>query len=693
MTFLNSIFLAALAAVVIPLLIHFLSRRRIKIIDFSSLRFLMVMQKSKLRWLKILELLLLLIRMMIIALIALAFARPALTGKHAASHAPASIVVLLDDSPSVERLSPGGTVFDELKRGVGEIIDMLKASDEITLISLSGTPTVNGPYSDFERAREMLNSYQPLPSTPGIREGLRKAGEILAASHNLNREVYIFSDFQRGEWWDGSFENLINTDYRYFALRYGNDNAENVGIQKIEFPPQLLAPGEDFELKASIRNYNEKAVQNRLVELFIDGSKRAQSSVDLKPNGAVEAGFTVTPDQPGNHSGYFEIEDDDYSPDNRFYFNFEIPRRITVLGVAETPEAIRILYNIIGRTETGYIEFDGVNVSGFSRQNLSSYDVIIINDVSALSPAYFNSLNDFISSGGGLLCIFGGNSNVDSYKSFLSDKAGLIPGAMVSASGAANPDAYFNLDDFDLTHPIFKVYSPQSLEPLEIPPLKLAMYYPFIGGISLARVDANKIVLAQSKNARVMTMGFGLDSRSSDISVHSFVVPFIIRTVEYLASTPSTAEEYFVSGRLVTVSLPQKVSSSAVKLSRAGVSLSGIDNGLLSEAQTIEVSRGAYGAFVNIPNAGYPGFYSLSVDTDTVGFFSVNHDSSESSPETIEPDRLKDILGDELVYIDKPTGIEEQVMQAKFGFELWKYCLALALILLIVESILVRKAR
>jgi hypothetical protein len=74
MTFLNSIFLAGLAAVVIPLLIHFLSRRRIKIVDFSSLKFLMVMQKSKLRWLKIIELLLLIIRMMIIALIALAFA-------------------------------------------------------------------------------------------------------------------------------------------------------------------------------------------------------------------------------------------------------------------------------------------------------------------------------------------------------------------------------------------------------------------------------------------------------------------------------------------------------------------------------------------------------------------------------------------------------------------------------------------
>jgi len=692
MTFLNSIFLAGLAAIVIPLLIHFLSRRRIKIVDFSSLRFLMVMQKSKLRWLKILELLLLIIRMLILALIALAFARPALTGKHAASHAPASAVILIDDSPSTERLSPGGAVFDDIKRGVGEIIDMLKAEDDITLITLSGQPVINGPYSDFQRAREVLNSFQPQPSPPNFREGLRKASDMLAESHNLNREIYVFSDFQPGRWWDTSFETVINPDYRYFALKFAVDKSENVGIEKIEFPPQLLAPGEEFEIDASIKNYDDKAVQSRLLELFIDGAKRAQTSVDLKPSAIANARFTITPDQPGYHNGYFELEDDDFSPDNRFYFNFDIPRKISVLGVAETPEAIRILYNIIGRTQTGYIDFSGVNVSGFSRQNLSDYDVIILNDISALSPVYFNSLIDFIGSGGGLFIIFGGNSNVESYKSFLEDKAGLITGGKVTASIESNPDAYFNLSDFDLTHPIFKVYSPQNPEASEIPTLKLGVYYPVSGGLPLARIGSAKTVLAQSAKARLIVMGFGLDLPASDISLHSFIVPYIIRTVEFLASAPSTAEAYFVSGRSVSINLPGRVSSSAVKMTRSG-GLASREGGGPGEAQTIEVSRGAYGAFVNIPRAGYPGFYTLRVDADTVGSFSVNHDSGESVNESITTDRLEEILGKDLIYIDQPSGIEEKVMQAKFGFELWKYCLALALILLIAESILVRKAR
>lgn len=693
MTFLNSIFLAALAAVIIPLLIHFLSRRRIKIIDFSSLRFLSTMQKSKLRWLKILELLLLLVRMTILGLIALAFARPALTGRHASTHAPVSIVALIDNSPSVEHLSSSGIVFDDLKRGVSQIIDMLKPNDEITLIGLSGTATVNGPYSDFERAREVLQALQPGPSSPDIKSGFEKASEILSHSHNLNREIYIFSDFQTGDWGDGSAENFIKPEFRYFAIRYANADADNVGIVKIDFPSQLLAPGEEFDIVADINNYSNKAVKGRLVELFIDGDKRAQTTVDLKPNGSDAAKFTVIPDKPGHHSGYFELEDDDYGPDNRFYFNFEIPSKISALGVAENPEAVRVLYNILGRTQTGYIDFQGVNMSGFNRQNLSNYDVIILNDISALSPANFNSLADYINSGNGLYIILGPHSNLDSYSPFLGDNVGIKAGKEIEALQENGSDSYFSLNQFDYTHPIFKIYSPQSRESSEIPLIKLKDFYPLSGGLSLARVSDDRTVLAYSDKSPVMVMSFGLDDSSSDIAVHSFVVPFIIRTIEYLASRASASEEYYISGHSITINLPRQISSSAATLTRAGNSDSVSMDNPAGETETIEISRGAYGAFVNIPRAGYPGFYALSADSAAVGFFAVNHDSLESSNETVDRKRLENILGDELVYIDNEANIEKQVMQAKFGFELWKYCLLLALGLLIFESILVRKAR
>ena len=692
MTFLNSIFLAALAAVTIPLLIHFLSRRRIKIVDFSSLKFLMTMQKSKLRWLKILELILLIIRMMIIALIALAFARPALTGRNAASHAPASIVVLVDDSPSLECLSSGGTVFDDVKRGVIEIIDMLKPGDEVTIITLSGQTENHGAYSDFPRARDIVNALQVESSPPNFHEGLTQASRILGQSHNLNREVYIFSDFQQGRWWDGDFANLINNDYRYFVLSYNGDNVENVGIDKVEFPGQLLAPGEEFELKAQIKNYSNKAMNTHLVELFIDGGKRAQTSVDLKPYGSSEIGFTIIPDQPGRHGGYFELEDDDYSPDNRFYFNFDIPRKIKVLGVADNADDARLLFNTLGRTQTGYIDFSGVNMSGFSRHNLNEYDVVILDNVPALSPGNLNSLADFVNAGKGLFIILGSKATLNSYQNFLTDKAGVRADELITASTETNQDAYFSLGNFDLTSPIFKIYASQNPEAPEIPEIHAYNYHPLHGGQSLAKIASHDVLTLSSK-AKIITMGFGLDRFDSDISLHSFIVPFTIRTVEYLASTQSIAEDYFVSGQTISVNLPRQVSSSSVKLAYSAGRKLQQENNQEADFEVLEVSRGAYGAFVNIPYAGYPGLYSLVTESDTVAVFSVNHDSDESTYEKLDKDQLEDILGKNIIFVDSQSDIAETVMQAKFGFELWKYCLALALLLLIAESILVRKAR
>jgi len=650
------------------------------------------MQKSKLRWLKILELLLLIIRMMILALIALAFARPALTGKRASSHAPASIVILLDNSPSVEMLSSGGTVFDDMKRGIDDILSMLNANDEATLITLSGQQSVIGPYSDIERIRSTLYSLQPQASPPSFSEGLSKAAQVLSESHNLNREIYIFSDFQSGEWWNLSFD-MIDTDYRYFAVKYFYDGADNIGITKTEFPPQLLAPGEEFEIAVHLKNFSDKSVKSRLIELFIDNNKKAQTAIDIKPFGTESVKFAVMPESPGHHRGYFEIEDDDYSPDNKFYFNFEIPERISALGVGDSQKDVKILANCLNRSETGYIDFTGIEVNAFSRQNLSVYDVVILNNISALPQSYFNSLGDFTGAGGGLLIILGDKSNIESYKTFIEKETDINLTEKVKTSPRKMSESYFYLDDFDLTHPIFKIYSPENLQQSEIPQLKLTSFTPLSGGIPLARLEDNRSVLSFASNSKTMVMGFGLGRESSDISVHSFIVPFIIRTVEYLASRPGMAEEYYISGRSVTINLPGHLEASSVKLSKYDNSSIAMDGQIGETGELIEISRGAYGAFINIPSAGYPGFYTITAGRDTVSFFSVNHDSTESSNETLNLDELTEILRQDIVFIDGKSNIKTEIMQAKFGFELWKYCLLLALGLLIAESVLVKKAK
>ncbi|MEK9138612.1 MAG: BatA domain-containing protein, partial [Bacteroidota bacterium] len=103
MTFLNPFLLVGLAAAAIPIIIHLLNLRKLKTVEFSSLRFLKELQKTKMRRVKIRQILLLILRTLLIIIVVLAFARPALRGSVGTigAHARSTIVILLDDSPSM----------------------------------------------------------------------------------------------------------------------------------------------------------------------------------------------------------------------------------------------------------------------------------------------------------------------------------------------------------------------------------------------------------------------------------------------------------------------------------------------------------------------------------------------------------------------------------------------------------------
>ena len=76
LTFLYPVFLAGLAALSVPIILHLIFKFRRKPVVFPTLRFLRVTTQKNARRLRLKELLLLALRLLIFALLALAFARP-----------------------------------------------------------------------------------------------------------------------------------------------------------------------------------------------------------------------------------------------------------------------------------------------------------------------------------------------------------------------------------------------------------------------------------------------------------------------------------------------------------------------------------------------------------------------------------------------------------------------------------------
>jgi len=201
------------------------------------------------------------------------------------------------------------------------------------------------------------------------------------------------------------------------------------------------------------------------------------------------------------------------------------------------------------------------------------------------------------------------------------------------------------------------------------------------GGVVIGSLTDKRAIITQSSKNKIILFGSGFDIGSSDITLHSFFVPFVVRTIEYLAAKSSVGQEFYFAGHPASLNLSGQTQAISARLVGPSCDI------------TLPISRGAYGPFVNIAEIGYPGFYALLGDSDTLGYLAANPDSSESTAQKISDSRLKEIFGNSYSYLDGKSDIKTEIVQAKFGMELWKYCLALALICLIIESLLVREPK
>jgi len=216
-SFLNGAFLAALAAAALPILIHLFSRRRLRQVPFSHLAFLDEITRRKVRRMRLRQWLLLALRTLAVALIALALSRPVWHGPGAGTRRGSStIAILIDDSFSMEaRSDPGGllpvdarasglreaTRFVEARARAREALALLEEGDRAILVFMAAPVQV--PYESTVRDAalllEELGRARPRPGRADLAGALERVYPLLAAAHTLNREIVIVSDFQQNQ--------------------------------------------------------------------------------------------------------------------------------------------------------------------------------------------------------------------------------------------------------------------------------------------------------------------------------------------------------------------------------------------------------------------------------------------------------------------------------------------------------------
>ena len=422
MIFLNPAVLFGLLAASIPILIHLFNLRKLKKIEFSTLRFLKELQKNKIRKIKLKQLLLLALRVMIILFIVTAFARPTLKGVAiggTTSAAKTTSVFILDNTFSMSVIDQKGSYFNQAKEAVNNLIQHLQEGDDAALILVSNPDVQIKPTSNLTNLEKQVDEAKISYSSGILHNAIVNAGKILSSSQNFNKEIYVFSDFQTKRMGEkNSFSDLgelLSDKINLYTFNYSGKEIFNIGIDNLKTNTQIFEKDKPVSFNISVTNYSLKNADNIVVSLFINGERRGQQSVSL---GSKETKI-LTMETNVKATGYIdvlaEIEDDDINYDNKRYTNLFIPSEIPVLIFSNSNSDSRFVE--LALTASGNdspIKITVKNLNQLSSFNLSSYDAVIIigseveNNIERLKP--------YVESGGGLFLMPGEKSTLEKFK-------------------------------------------------------------------------------------------------------------------------------------------------------------------------------------------------------------------------------------------------------------------------------------
>ncbi|HEY3874444.1 MAG TPA: BatA domain-containing protein, partial [Candidatus Kapabacteria bacterium] len=355
MTFLNPFYLFGLAAASLPVLFHLFARKRSRKVEFSSLRFLRKLEKTSMRSVKIRQILLLIVRTLLIACLALAFARPAMKGYlgsfFGSSHANTSMVFLLDNSASMSRSDDRGELLKQAKDAATNIAGILEDGDDVTIIPLASISR-DAAYQPIHARRDVeaaINAVRVADRPALLEDGLRMASSVLSSSRNVNKEVYLFSDDQasnlrgaNGMKLDSNHAaKLFDASTRFFTMTLGNGehlNGRNLSLDSLKPITTVFEPGRPIQFEAWVRNTTSDAAQNVSLSLFYNGDRVAQQTVTSI--GGNESQHVML-EGPARGSGMVqvraELEPDALPFDNARYAVFDVPASRKVAIFTQNP--------------------------------------------------------------------------------------------------------------------------------------------------------------------------------------------------------------------------------------------------------------------------------------------------------------------------------------------------------------------
>ncbi len=385
LNFSSPLFLYAGVSLLIPIILHLMKNEKALRLIFPTIRFLLkgkVPNKGKR---KLRDLLLLLIRLLLLTLIILYFAKPQwiekddnlrgsqnITKKHQA-------VILLDLSASMH----GWGNWERVKQESLKIVN----DDKITELGLvSFGSLVNEQIPITTNKKEIYSSITN--SNPSYLQG-KVSSKILSDAINLfdkesEHHLYIISDFQITSWMiDDAKETK---DIQLHLIDTAPNAISNIAI--INGDSSVLSNNK-LEIKATLKNFGLKTEKSKLT-LEI-GDKTLNQDIAIPAMTTHQTSFFV--ENPSTKVGVLSLGNDSYNIDNSYHLWLGKPAPIKISVLADYQDNSK-------KEELFFIE---KAFSVITKNKQVDYSVIPC-DVRNINKIKFNEFDGIILLGAGNFC-------------------------------------------------------------------------------------------------------------------------------------------------------------------------------------------------------------------------------------------------------------------------------------------------
>ena len=707
LTFLTASFaIAGAIGASIPLILHLLNRERARRLIFSTVRFIQMSHQTNVRRHKLKRLLLLLMRILMLALLGLAFARPffadapEFTQKTGGKR---NVVIILDTSYSMQYEG----VLENAKKEAVKILDGLDASDAACLILSSDNARVVAPLgSEFAHIRTALDNAATSNEPTDYLDAMQTADEILQPIPIGEKQVYLIADMQKRGWENFIETDKLSPDIRIHFVDVRAEKPQNYAITELSVPSVVLKEQKASHLVARVRNFGDEPVENLQVRLFIDGNVIDSVALDIAPDDLTDAVFKVEFQDEATHTGWVELPEDALSIDNKRYFTLQSLQSIKVHAVREEPrtrgryqtvETFFMKKALASGSDAVQIDFTE-SVSVPNPSTLASVDVLILADVAELSSGEAERVKAYVAAGGGLIVTVGNNIGVDTYKQRLGGEAGLMPCDFVQAVGDALDREQFRLlATVKYEHPIFAPFKePNHGDFGKARFYKIFQAVPTKDATVLAAYDDGSPALFEKPYGtlgRVLCFTSTIDREWNDLPIRAVYLPFLHESIKYLALKDVDAAPNYRVGESVELKVSDNENGDALRSSEIAIFNPNNVETRLQRSENPTAAPAQSSAFYD--DTAVPGIYSVHTSGAVPYYFVVNVDTTESDLAARDVEELTSMLkgaADESV-AEKPTA--ELVAQYHEDVEknqnVWFYLMLAVFALAVTEMFLANR--